>query len=335
MRNEVRPLIASLDSLPFPDRLLYRRHPDIAFDPVQPVLTGRGCPFDCSFCFNHSLKEIYRGKGAYVRRRSPENVIAELEGLLEPGTVKRIYFVDDAFSSDHAWLERFLELYRASVSLPFHCLVRIDQIDDPTASLLARSGCKAVFFGIESGDEDIRNRIIGKRLPEPRIREGVRALHRQGIPFRTYNMVGLPGESIDQALRTVRLNIDLKTPFPWCSLFSPYPGTRLAQFAADNGMCEPAGMLGRRFASFHDRSRISGRDMREHENLHKLFQTAVLFPVLLPLIRVLIKLPPNPLFRLWFTLVYGMLYLRSEGRGLFRTVRSALRNARFLPGGAK
>ncbi|HXE96323.1 MAG TPA: radical SAM protein, partial [Dongiaceae bacterium] len=185
-------------------------------------------------------------------------------------------------------------------------------------------------FGIESGDEHIRNAVLKKAISDDEICRGAAILKKNGITFRTYNIVGFPGETIEQALKTVQLNVAIGTDFPWCSIFMPYPGTRLADYARNRGFLasdlSPDSMEG----SFHITSALTNPDRRQLANLHKFFQTAVLMPPLLPVIRLLIKLPENFLFRIWFGIVYFHLYQRSEGRGFIKTFRAALRNGRFF-----
>lgn len=330
VKNEVRPLRGDLDTLPDPDRELYAAYPGFASSTVKTVMTSRGCPYDCTFCFNHQMVELYRGKGRYVRHRSPGRVIEEILALKGKGGVDRIHFADDTFALDRNWLLEFLPRYRDSVALPFHCLIRINQLDAKIASLLKESGCRTVFFGIESGDHSIRNSLLRKEISDREIREGAALLKEHGITFRTYNIVGFPGETLEQALKTVRLNVEIGTDFPWCSIFTPYPGTKLEAFAREHGYCGENVTADSLPASFFVSSALKGPEQDRLVNLHKFFQTVVLFPPALPLVKLLVRLPPNPLFRLWFCLVYFLVFLRSEGRGFSWGVRTALNNSRFV-----
>jgi radical SAM superfamily enzyme YgiQ (UPF0313 family) len=294
------------------------------------VSASRGCPYDCTFCFNHQFAEIYRGKGRLVRHRSPASVIAEIEHAARTRRIERVYFSDDTFTLHRAWLKEFLPLYGTTFNrLPFHCLVRINQIDDRLAGMMRDNGCETVFFGIESGDEGYRNRVLGKGIADEDIRRGAAILKKQGITFRTYNIVGFPGETFAQAMKTVQLNIDIGTDFPWCSLFMPYPGTRLAEYARENGFLDDMTVdaVGN---SFHCTSLLRNPERDRLINLHKFFQTAVRWPWVLPIVRQLTRLPVNRFFQVWFSLIYFYFMLRSEGRGFFRTIGVAARNRAFF-----
>lgn len=326
-QNDVRPLVTDLDSLPWPDRGLYRRYPALTGSGVKVFISSRGCPFDCSFCFNHQMMELYRGKGSYVRHRSPESLLREIEEVTANAKTSRICFADDTFALDKQWLRKFLPAYGELIGLPFHCLVRINQIDEETAGLLAENGCAAVFWGLESGDEAIRTGLLDKGIDDLQIRQGAALLRKHGIRFRTYNILGFPGETLEQAIKTLQLNIEIKTDYPWCSLFTPYPGTRLEEYARQGGFLS-SDICGQKIGrSFHGQSLLENPERDRIVNLHKFFQTTVALPSLLPLVRMLIRLPPNPLFQLWFSLVYFLFFLRSEGRSPLDTLPLALRNA--------
>jgi hypothetical protein len=126
------------------------------------------------------------------------------------------------------------------------------------------------------------------------------------------------------------MNIRIKADFPWASVFMPYPGTELGDLSRQMGLLEPTFSADDVNVTFHSSSVLKLPQRREIENLHKFFQTAVLFPWTLPLIRRLIRLPPNKLFVFWFTLVYGYFFIRSESRGCWETIWFGLRNLKHL-----
>ncbi len=327
-RNPVRPLQKDLDAYPFPDRTLYKALGQGADRSVRNVISSRGCMFHCSFCFEDSIRELYRGKGAHLRVRSVEKVIEELRALKAAGGIKTVYFCDDVFGINKKWLYEFLEVYKREIGLDFLCLARADIIcaNPGYAEKLKEAGCKSLFFGIESGSERLRNTVLNKNLKDRDIYCAAELLHKAGLPFRTYNILGLPDETLEDAFNTIKMNIRIKADYPWCSIFSPYPRTALTAYAQERGLLErdfsPDSIAG----SFFIESKLGLPDIRRIENLHKFFQTAVLWPRSLPLIRLLIKLPPNPLFKLWFGLVYFYIFLKSERRSFLKTCLFALKN---------
>ncbi len=331
-RNDVRTLRKDLDDYPFPDRRLYDALEGRVDRSVRTLITSRGCPFHCSFCFEDAMRDLYAGKGKYVRIRRIEPVIEECRELRDRHHVKTIYFADDVFGMSKPWLYEFMEVYRREVGLPFICLVRADLVasDPDYARNLKAGGCKSVFFGVESGNETLRNRVLVKQLTDDQIVQGARYLHEAGIPFRTYNIVGLPDETMKDAFSTVELNMRIKADYPWCSVFAPYPGTALAQYAQQRGYLPPSFDVEEIAGSFFTSSNLEGENIREKQNLQKFFQTAVRWPWTWPVIKRLIRLPSNRLFDAWFGWVYFLTYLKSEQKSFWKTLPFALRNWRHI-----
>lgn len=324
VRNGQRPLVENLDDLPFPDRDLYvRKYPYL--DRTQKAfIGGRGCPFDCTFCFNHALIKLYQGKGKAVRYRSVENLIAEIKEVRQRYRLKTVYLQDDTFIINKKWVSRFVSVYPREVGLPFVCLIRADLADEETIRGLAGAGCKNVFFGVETGGEDLRNTLLKKKVTDEEIRKAAGLLKRYRISFRTYNILGLPGETYEDALRTVSLNAEIGTDYPWCSLFHPFPGTELAEYAREKGLLDAS--VDTASPSFFKDSIVKSDIKRELVNLQKLFFYGVKFPWLMPLIKRLIRFRPNVVFDLLFLASYGWCFLMSENLTVSEMLSVGFRN---------
>lgn len=330
--NPLRNLRKDMDEYPYPDRKLYQTLDKIQHRQVRNVITSRGCPFHCSFCFEDAMRALYKGKGKYVRIREIDKVIEECIELKRDTPVEVIYFADDVFGMNRSWLYEFLERYKAEVDLPFICLVRADLVaaDRDYAFNLAKGGCQSVFFGVESGNEDLRNQILKKQLNDTQIIKAAEYLHEAGITFRTYNILGLPDETLDDAFSTVDLNIKIKADYPWCSIFSPFPGTELSDYALQKGYLSPTFSVEELDKSFFLSSQLELPHKRELQNLQKFFQTAVLWPWTFPFIKKIIKLPPNFMFRAWFGVIYFFVYIKSEKRNFWETFKFAIKNYKHV-----
>ena len=331
-KNGIRNLQADINSYPFCDRDLYeglKHAPDTG---VKNVITSRGCVFKCTFCFEESMKGLYKDKGRYVRFRSVAKVIEELHEVKSRYRPRTIYFCDDVFGINKKWLYEFLDIYKREIGLEFICLVRADIVaaEAEYSKRLYDAGGRVVFFGIETGSERLRNDVLRKQLSDEAIYKAAKNLHEAGIKFRTYNILCLPDETLADAYETVKMNVRIKADYPWCSIFSPYPRTELARYAVEKGYLSADFSPDDISQSFFIDSRLESKDIKKIENLHKFFQTAVLWPRTLPLVKLLVKLPPNILFRLWFGLVYFYVYVRSEQRDLYKTFVFALRNYKSL-----
>jgi radical SAM superfamily enzyme YgiQ (UPF0313 family) len=328
-KNEVRPLVEDLDSFPFPDRDIYYKYFYLRSNPHKTFMAGRGCPYRCSFCFNPKLQEMYREKGRYVRFRSPDNVINEIKKVKMEYGLKTVFFADDIFVLDKGWLREFIKIYKKEIHLPFTCDGRADILDEENISLLKEGGCFCVRFGIESGDEDIRNKVLRKNITNAQIVQIAELLKKHDLKFLTYNMVGIPGETLEDAYETVDLNIKIKTDYPRCSILTPYPGTEIAADAVQKNLLElnPDEIL----ASSQQRQSILNSSYKnQFLNLHLFFQTVVLFPWSWPLIKKLIKLPCNFIFTAWWATVYFFVFVKAEGRSFLHTFVFAVKSIKSM-----
>lgn len=314
VRNEVRPLIEDLDELPFADRSHYDRYPLLKNNHFRLFISGRGCPFSCRHCHNKSLQKLYRGKGRLYRKRSVENVCEEIAIVKKKYGLQAVDFCDDIFSLDRRWLARFAEQYPRRVGLPFACNFRADNVDRETARYLKEAGCRAVLIGVESGADELRNGLLGKKVSDEALLECAAIFHEQGIAIQTTNMLGLPGETLDQGLATVDINRRMGADLPWCSVLQPYPRTELADALIADGQI-PANPDDFAYTFFKG-SPLKQKEIDELVNLHKFFYYMVRYPFVEPLVLKLIKLPPNPLFEMVFATSFLLHYKRKSRLGM-------------------
>ncbi len=299
-RNPVRPLIENLDELPLPDHDLFRGevtrpHPSAA------VMTGRGCPYHCTYCFNHVYHKIYEGKGRTLRRRSIDHVMRELHSLKQSGR-QLIRFVDDIFILDRTWVLEFAPRYREEIGLPFTCLVRANVVTDEVVQALANAGCYRMMMGIEAGNERIRNAVLKRGMSEEQILRAARIIRRSGIRLTTANILALPGGGLNEDWETVDLNIKARPSYASASVLQAFPGTEIHQIASELGVLQDDNLdqlaTGHGFGFATALHHADESEKRQIENLHKFFPLLVWCPWLKPLVRRLIKLPSNRLFEM-------------------------------------
>jgi len=293
-KNEVRPLQA-LDSIDFPARkIIYDKYESSRQNPIKNIITTRGCPFNCPYCYNHLIKKIYTGKGAYVRQRSVGNVIAEMLEIKKYYPVKMFYFQDDIFTINKEWLKNFSDQYKKTIALPFHCHLRVNMTDHQVIDLLSMAGCASVSFAIETGNDEIRTKILGRSMAKEQIFEVAEMLRKAKIRFRIFNMIGIPGGSIKIDLETLKLNIQCRPDLGWASIYQPYPKTELYEIAKKMNLCKEIKLD--EFNNFFDKSVLDIPDKQQLLNLQRLFSFVVSWPILMPLIEILIRLPLNSLY---------------------------------------
>ncbi len=333
-RNPLRPLVEDLDGIPSPDIHLYDSINNRVDRTVRLAITTRGCPYRCSFCMQGAMRELYKGKGKFIRTRSVDHVIEELRRVKNEVPVRRFYIRDDCFGLNRKWLYEFLEKYEREIGIDFMCLVRADLVasEPGYAARLAAAGCRLVFMGVESGNEQLRNLVLEKRLTNDEIVRAADYLHRAGIPFLTFNILGLPNETLEDAFSTVQLNIAIKTDYPWCSLYFPLPGTKLTNYAIEKGLLSEEYRSMNTDVTFYRASGLKDAQAREIANLQCLFQTVVLWPWTLPIVRRLVQFQAGPVYKLWFALIYFYVHVKSEGRSFWKSFTFAARNYRHLIG---
>lgn len=293
IRNPVQDLISSLDDIPFPDRELVFNFPEIKNGPIKHFIASRGCPFNCSYCFNERFSELYEGKGKRTRFRSVENLVSEVKEVVSASPTRFVYFQDDTFTLNSDWLSSFAELYSQKIKLPFHCHVRANTINEERVESLKKAGCYSVHIAAETADDKLRNEILNRKMSKEQIFSASELLRKNRIKFMMQNMIGLPEGSLEKDLETLEMNIQSQPDYSWVSIFQPYPGTQLGELCKTKGYY--TGDFNDLGDNFFDSSKLnfSSQYKNQLSNLQKLFAVAVEYPGLYHsgLLRTLIELP--------------------------------------------
>lgn len=293
-KNNLRPLMEDLDSLPFPDREIVYRYGLHKRNPIKNFITTRGCPYKCSYCFNDGFYKLYNLNGnRRVRSRGVNNIISEINEVKNKYKLKLVYFQDDIITLNENFKE-LMEEYRREINIPFHAHIRPDLVNDYTIKLLKKGGCLSVTMSAETANDNTRNNMINRNMSKQSIYLAAKLLHKYDIKFRIENMLGLPNETLKDAFDTLEMNIKCKPTIGWASIFQPYPGTELFNYTRDNNLFN--GEVDTFNNSFFDNSVLDIKNKKEVENLQKLFSITVSFPFLKPITKQLIKLPKNNLF---------------------------------------
>lgn len=296
VKSPVRPLVHELSSLPTPDRaLIYDRHAQLAQSAIKHFITSRGCPFNCSYCFNHALHELYPRERRHYRR-TVDDVIGEVQMVRSRWPLEHVVFVDDLFIVDKAWLEELAEKWPAAVGLPFFCNVQASLVarQPELLALLKQAGCHTVSMGIESANDEIRDQLLRRRMTREEIVTAGRQARAAGLQVTATNILGLPTGTLEDDFATMRLNTEAHISYAHAFLFQPYPGTELGQYARDQGLVPGTLDDFSEIAWEHSVLIFESEEAKTRvEHLQRLFGIGVEWPWLAPLIRRLINLPHN------------------------------------------
>lgn len=294
IKNKLGRLVSDLDELPPPDWELYFKYPILRNLSTKKILCSRGCPYDCTYCFNHAYKKLFQGMGKFTRFRSPKSIINEIKEVRKKYGMKRVHFADETFTMNHQWLFELLDLYRKEVKLPFSCLARANEINEEVIRVLKKSGCFYIDFGIESGSERIRNKILRRNMSDEDIFKVAKLMKKYKLPFLAYVMYVLPTETLAEAFQTVEMNIKIGTDSVWGSVFQPFKGTDINRFCLKKKLLSKKTKI----KSIQSTSVIKNPYKKQIENLRKLDWLTIKLPWLFPLTKKLVFLPNNPLFEL-------------------------------------
>lgn len=291
--NPLRPLIADLDSLPFPRRDHFYRAG--AFKTMLHVLTARGCPFSCTYCVNSFLHDkLYKelpGGSPLVRQRSPENVIAEIRDAAARWPIDHIFFVDEVLITRKEWLRRFLDLYRKECrGITFSFSYHHRFMDADIARWLAETGATFAQGAIETADPDLRRGVLGRTDTDEEILRAMNLLRSAGIKVSTSAIFGIPRETARSRWETVRLVEDSRPDMLNTYMLYPFPGTGISDLARAEGYLSDAGWQAtcRGSSSYHQESVLQNLDLDNAATMAKLLPLYIMGPrALKPLWRAL------------------------------------------------
>jgi radical SAM superfamily enzyme YgiQ (UPF0313 family) len=227
VRNPAAPLVADLDALPFPAFHLF---PDVRFCRHFPLELGRGCPFSCTFC---STNDFFRRN---FRLKSPAQMIADMRRVRQTYGINSFELVHDMFTVDRkrvvAFCEALLESKRKNPEDEFiwGCSARTDCVDEELIELMARAGCRGIFFGIETGSTRMQ-KIIDKGLELNDSAERVRSCDKFKINTAVSLMAGFPDETMTDLRDTAAFFVDslrYDHADPQLSILAPLAGTPIS-----------------------------------------------------------------------------------------------------------
>lgn len=274
---------------------------------------------------------MYRNNGKVIRRRSVRHVIDEIRALKteNPG-LGHIFFLDDTFILSKQWVDEFLGIYKNEIGLPFSCTARANLVTRDLVKKMKGAGCFSIRLGIESGDDHMRNDILKKEVTIGQIESATAIIKEHRIRLLTYNIVGTPGETIENAFKTFLLNKRIHPTYAWCSLLQPYPGTEIFEYASSNGYLSSGHDFGNMESSYFMTSPVKMEKARQMQNLQKVFALGVALRLPAGLVKFLIKLPLEALYEKMFQLIYAIGISRIDNIGLMQLLKTASHSKNYF-----
>ena len=210
------------------------------------LLTSRGCPYRCTYCFNHKIVKRYKEESevkisTYLRRYPLERVLGEASQLKEKHPdIRTFIFDDDLFTQNEKAVLAFCSGYRKlNLGVPFVVNAHVQSFTEPMAEALKEAGCLIVKFGLESGSERIRRHVLKRIMSDDQIKQAFAIADGAGLHTSAFLMIGLPLEEREDMEATVDLIATIKPGrFRW-SIFTPFPGTEIHDLCLKERLIDP------------------------------------------------------------------------------------------------
>ncbi len=230
IHNPDRPFTQNLDVLPLPDRGALLNPEHYSSEDMGVILTSRGCPFRCSYCFHMWERQ--------VRFRSLESVIEEISQVNRAYGTTQFSLKDDSFTVDRKHVLALCEAFKKlPFKITFNCTTRVDILDDELVAAMKDAGLAQLSVGIESGSAEILKET-DKDITHEQILKAAEILNRHRVFWTGYFMIGLPTETEEDILKTVRFLRRSKPYYGGLGVYSPFPRTKLFDQGVQMGLLD-------------------------------------------------------------------------------------------------
>ncbi|MFH1453836.1 MAG: radical SAM protein [Armatimonadota bacterium] len=228
--NPVQEVINELDKLPFPDRKMtcYEKYYSILDKtrPITTMITSRGCPFQCFFCYQ---------KNTGWRSRSAENIADEIEECVKMG-IKNIFIFDETFTVNKKRVLKICdEIIKRKIKIEWDIRSRVDTIDEEMLIALKKAGCKRISYGIESGNTRILN-VLKKEINLEKAEKIAKLTKKHGFTVLLDFMIGSPEETKKEIEESMALALKMDPHFVQFSVTTCLPATELYDLAIKQGV---------------------------------------------------------------------------------------------------
>jgi radical SAM superfamily enzyme YgiQ (UPF0313 family) len=232
VRTPTRNLIRKLDALPLPAYDLlpmetYLDNPVVGIGRDIDIVSSRGCPYYCTFC--------YRLFGNHYRFHSSDYIIRQIKFLKKEYDIDFVSFQDDEFMANKKRVYEFCDkILKEKIEIKWSCTGRVNLVDEEILRLMKKAGCTSVSYGIESGSQKILD-LMKKRVTVEQAKRAILLNKKVGLRHPTSFILGMPGETPETVKETIEFCKELNIPLKSIMFATPYPGTELYQKAKAEG----------------------------------------------------------------------------------------------------
>jgi anaerobic magnesium-protoporphyrin IX monomethyl ester cyclase len=232
VRNPRAPLLTRIDDVGLPARHLLNMKAytvRLAGRRATNMMSSRGCPFSCMFCYHDYLGKVYRA-------RSAASVVQEMEMLHDQYGIEAILFYDDNFTLQRKRVEEICTIIgERGLDMQWRCYSRVNGIDETLLRTMKEAGCCEIVFGVESGNQ----RTLDLSCKGIKVEESLKALkmcREVGISTKSYLMIGFPWETLEDIGQTVEFVDQILPSQVHVVIVTPFPGTPLESMLRDQGI---------------------------------------------------------------------------------------------------
>ncbi len=270
----MRAPMANLDDLPMPDKELFAAEINIRDDYMLHV--GRGCPGSCTYCREGTLRRMFGGR--YLRRRSIESVMRELQIMKSRYGFSFVMINDPVFFTSRKWTLDFLSEYKKRIGLPFRCYGQIKYLNEELVLALKSAGCYGVEFGLQTTSDDIRKNILDRPETLEDAKKAFALCDSRRLRYDVDHIFGLPGETDKDCADAARLYADCRyLNRVKVHMLVHFPGAPIIDIAQKMGMADAEdkrraeqGEVGDICRTGSVEGRETNRRIRQWKNFYKL-----------------------------------------------------------------
>ena len=208
---------------------------------------ARGCPYNCTYCGNSVLKNIYKGLGQYLCTRPLDSIFNQMQKMVNTYKIDIFNITDECFlAHPKKWLKEFANQYSTNIRKPFLIQTRPETVTEENIKILL--SCDAPFFqvgmGVESGSEKILVDVCNRKTKIKDIINAYDLLNKYHIRSNAYFMIGFPFETREDIFKTIELCKRINSTINVVSIFQPLPGQPLTKLCIKEGFITGYEQLG-------------------------------------------------------------------------------------------